>query len=56
VKYLQNKGNLYYRIKSYSKKRNVMTLEDPHTEESFKLYNARETIKLAGYKVVSYDE
>lgn len=53
MKYLKNKGNLYYAIRSYSKQRNVMVLVDPHTDKPFTLNNARETMKLAGYTVVS---
>ena len=52
MKYLFNGRGLYYPIKSYSKKRDIITLEDPHTGETFQLANAEETIQVAGYKVV----
>ena len=53
MKYLVNQGGLEYLIKAFNKDKDVMTLVDPHTEKTFKLHNALDSIRLGNYRVVT---
>lgn len=52
VKYLKNRGNLYYKIVKYVKATDTLKLIDPHTHKQFQVTGVADAIRLGEFKIV----
>ncbi len=52
MKLKMREGNLEYEIKAVRKSKQEMDLKDPHTGKIFTIYNIKQLLKAARYKVV----
>lgn len=52
MKYLKNRGNLYYPLLSYTKATDTAEIRDPHTGKEFTLHDVKLCLKLGQFKVI----